>query len=80
MGVESMKDSHQVFVVASICILIGIVFYGLSRSINMPSPYNPFLTPQAFFTMGFLFLGFSLGLLGAIGYIVRLEKKTSQTP
>ena len=75
-----MKDSHQVLVVASVSILIGIVLIGLSRS-NIPSADNPFLSAQAFFTMGFIFFGFSLGLLGAaIGYIVRLEKKTPQTP
>lgn len=75
-----MKDSHQVLVVAGVGILIGIVLIGLSRSNNIPSAYNPFLSAQAFFTMGFFFLGFSFGLLGAIGYIVRLEKKTPQTP
>jgi len=75
-----MKDSHQVLVLASVSILIGIVLYGLSRSINLPSPYNPFLTPQAFFTMGFFFLGFGIGLLGAIGYIIKLEKKKPQNP
>jgi preprotein translocase subunit Sss1 len=30
--------------------------------------------------MGFFFLGFGIGVLGAIGYIVRLEKKIPQTP
>lgn len=75
-----MKDSHQVLVVAGVLILTGIVLIGLSRSINIPSTNNPFLSAQAFFTMGFFFLGFSLGLLGAIGYIVRLEKKIPQTP
>jgi high-affinity Fe2+/Pb2+ permease len=75
-----MKDSHQVLVVAGVVILIGIVLIGLSRSINIPSAYNPFLSAQAFFTMGFFFLGFSFGVLGAIGYIVRLEKKIPQTP
>ena len=75
-----MKDSRQVLVVASVSILIGIVLIGLSRSINIPSVYNPFLSAQAFFTMGFFFLGFSFGLLGSIGYILRLEKKTPQTP
>jgi hypothetical protein len=74
-----MKDSHQVLVVASVVILIGIVLIGLS-STNIPSANNPFLSTQAFFTMGFFFLGFSFGLLGAIGYIVRLEKKIPQTP
>lgn len=74
-----MKDLHQVLVVAGVSILISIVLIGLSRS-NIPSAYNPFLSAQAFFTMGFFFLGFSFGLLGAIGYIVRLEKKIPQTP
>jgi sensor histidine kinase regulating citrate/malate metabolism len=72
--VESTKDSHQALVVASVSILIGIVLIGLSRS-NITSAYNPFLSAQAFFTIGLLYLGFGLGLLGAIGYIVRLEKK-----
>jgi hypothetical protein len=75
-----MKDSHQVLVVAGFVILIGIVLIGLSRSIDISSAYNPFLSAQAFFTMGFFFLGFSFGVLGAIGYIVRLEKKIPQTP
>jgi hypothetical protein len=69
-----MKYSHQVLVVVSVSILIGIVLIGLSRS-NIPSADNPFLSAEAFFTMGFFFFGFSFGLLGAIGYIVRLEKK-----
>jgi hypothetical protein len=73
-----MKDSHQVLFIASATILIGIILIGLSRS-NIPSADNPFLSAQAFFTMGFFFLGFSIGLLGATGYIVRLEKKTPQT-
>jgi hypothetical protein len=75
-----MKDSHQVLVVAGVGILIGIVLIGLSRSINIPSAHNPFLSSQAFFTMGFFYLGFSFGVLGAIGYIIRLEKKIPQTP
>ncbi len=75
-----MKDSHQVLVVAGACILIGVVLIGLSRSNNIPSTNNPFLSAQAFFTMGFFYLGFSFGVLGAIGYIVRLEKKIPQTP
>jgi high-affinity Fe2+/Pb2+ permease len=75
-----MKLSHQVLVVAGVLILIGIVLIGLSRSNNIPSAYNPFLSERAMFTMGFFFLGFGFGVLGAIGYIVRLEKKISQTP
>jgi amino acid transporter len=78
--VESMKDSHQVLVIVGVLILIGIVLIGLSKSINIPSAYNPFLSAQAFFSMGFFFLGFSFGVLGAIGYIVRLEKKIPQNP
>jgi hypothetical protein len=75
-----MKDSHQVLVVAGVAIMLGIVLIGLSRSNNIPSTNNPFLGAQAFFTMGFLYLGFGLGLLGTIGYIIRLEKKIPQTP
>ena len=75
-----MKDSQKIFVVAGVLILIGIVLIGLSRSINIPSAYNPFLSARALFTMGFFFLGFGVGVLGAIGYIVRLEKKIPQTP
>jgi hypothetical protein len=75
-----MKDSHQVLVIAGALILIGIVLIDLSRSTNIPSADNPFLSAQAFLTMGFFFLGFSFGVLGAIGYIVRLEKKIPQTP
>jgi hypothetical protein len=74
-----MKDSNQALVVAGVSILTGIVFIGLSRS-NIPSANNLFLSAQAFFTMGFLFFGFSLGLLAAIGYIVKIEKKIPQTP
>ena len=69
-----MKDSHQALVLVGVSIIIGIILIGLSRS-NIPSADNPFLSAQAFFTMGFLFFGFSLGLLAAIGYIVRIEKK-----
>ena len=69
-----MKDSHQTLVFAGVSIIIAIIFIGLSRT-NIPSPDNPFLTAQAFFTMGFLFFGFSLGLLVAISYIIRIEKK-----
>ncbi|TRZ51081.1 MAG: hypothetical protein D4S01_05535 [Dehalococcoidia bacterium] len=75
-----MKDSHQALVVAGVSILIGIVFIALSRSSNIPSEDNPFLSAQAFFTIGFFYLGFSLGILVLIRYIVRLEKKTPQTP
>jgi hypothetical protein len=75
-----MKGSHQFLVVAVVSFVIGIVLIGLSRSNNIPSTNNPFLTPQAFFTMGFLFLGFALGVLGTIGYIVWLEKKIPQIP
>ena len=69
-----MKDSHQVLVLTSVTIIISIVFFWLSRS-NIASADNPFLSAQAFFAMGFLFFGFSLGLLASIGYIVKLEKK-----
>jgi len=75
-----MKDSHQVLVLAVVLILFGFVLIGSSRSINIPSAFNPFLSAPALFTMGFFFLGFSFGVLGAIGYIVRLEKKIPQTP
>jgi hypothetical protein len=74
-----MKDSRQVLVIAGVCILIGIVLIGLSRS-NIPSADNPFLSAQAFFAMGLFYLGFSLGFFLAVGYIVRLEKKIPQTP
>jgi uncharacterized integral membrane protein len=73
-----MKDSHQALVLAGVTIIIGIVLTVLSRS-NITSADNPFLSAQAFFTMGFLFLGFSLGLLAAISYIFRIEKKIPQT-
>jgi len=73
-----MKDSHQALVVAVVSLVIGIVLIGLSRS-NIPSANNPFLSTQAFFTMGFLYLGFGFGLLGAIGFIVRLEKKITES-
>jgi len=75
-----MKDSLQVLVVAGVLFVIGIVLIGLSRSINTPSAYNPFLSARALFTMGFFFLGFGLGVLGTIGYVLRLERKIPQTP
>lgn len=74
-----MKDSHQALFGAVVSILFGIVFIGLSRS-NIPSADNPFLSAQAFFTVGLFYLGFSLGLLVTIRYIVRLEKRKPQTP
>jgi sugar phosphate permease len=77
--VESVKDSHQVLVLTSVTILISVVFFWLSRS-NIASADNPFLSAQAFFAMGFMFFGFSLGLLATIGCIARLEKKRPQTP
>jgi sugar phosphate permease len=73
-----MKDSHQVLVLTSVTILISVVFFWLSRS-NIASADNPFLSAQAFFAMGFMFFGFSLGLLATINYIVRIEKKIPQT-
>jgi sugar phosphate permease len=79
LPVESMKDTHQVLVSASVTFTISIVFFWLSRS-NIASADNPFLSAQTFFAMGFLFFGFSLGLLASIGYIVRIEKKRPQTP
>jgi len=90
-----MKDSHQVLVVAVAFIIIGIVMIGVSRSINIPSAYSTFLgIPYAvnpefvssfnemlvLLMMGFLFLGFGFGVLGTIGYVLRLEKKIPQTP
>jgi hypothetical protein len=51
----------------------------LSRS-NIPLADNPFLSAQAFFTVGLFYLGFSLGLLVTIHHIVRLEKRIPQTP
>ena len=73
-----MKDSHQVLVLTSVTILISVVFFWLSRS-NIASADNPFLSAQAFFAMGFMFFGFSLGLLATIGYIIKIEKKIPQT-
>jgi uncharacterized integral membrane protein len=72
-----MKDSHQALVLTCVTILIGILLICLSRS-NITSADNPFLSAQAFFTMGFLFFGFSLGLLVAISYIIRIEKKVTE--
>jgi hypothetical protein len=73
-----MKDSHQALVLAGVSIIIGIVLIGLSRS-NITSADNPFLSMQAFFTMGFLFFGFSLGLLATISTLLKVEKKRPQT-
>lgn len=73
-----MNDSNQVLVALCVSILIGVVLLGLSRS-TVPLAANPFLNAQAFFTMGFLFFGFSLGLLAATNYIIRIEKKIPQT-
>jgi hypothetical protein len=73
-----MKDSNQVLVGLGVSILIGVVLLGLSRS-AVPLTDNPFLNPQAFFTLGFLFFGFSLGLLAATSYIIRIEKRIPQT-
>ena len=73
-----MKDSSQVLVAVGVSFLIGIVLLGLSGS-TVPSADNPFLNAQAFFTLGFLFFGFGLGLLAATSYIVRIEKKMPQT-
>jgi uncharacterized membrane protein YczE len=74
-----MKDSRQALVGVGVSILIGIILIGLSRT-NIPSADNPFLSAQAFFTVGLFYLGFSLGLLVTIRYIVRLEKRIPQTP
>jgi hypothetical protein len=74
-----MKDSHQALVGAGVSIIIGIILIGLSRS-NIPLADNPFLSAQAFFTVGLFYLGFSLGLLVTIHHIVRLEKRIPQTP
>ena len=73
-----MKDSNQVLVGLGVSILIGVVLLGLSRS-PVPAADNPFLNAQAFFTLGFLFFGFSLGLLVATSYIIRIEKRIPQT-
>jgi len=75
-----MKDSHQMLVLSFVLFLIGIILIGVSRTINIPLTYNPFLSASAFFVMGFFFLGFGLGVFGAIGYVLRLEKKVSQIP
>ena len=76
--VKPMKDSNQLLTIASITILIGIILISLSKT-NLASTDNPFLTEQAFFTMGFLFFGFTLGLLVTISYIIKQENKTPQT-
>jgi cytochrome b561 len=74
-----MKDSNQALVGVCLSTLMGIILIGLSRT-NIPSADNPFLSAQAFFTVGLFYLGFSLGLLVTIRYLVRLEKKMPQTP
>jgi hypothetical protein len=74
-----MKDSHQILVLSFVLVLIGIILIGVSRT-NIPLTSNPFLSERAFFVMGFFFLGFSLGMFGAIGYVLRLERKLSQIP
>jgi hypothetical protein len=73
-GWNFMKNSNQVLVAVGFSFLIGIALLGLSRS-TIPSAFNPFLNAQAFLAMGFLFFGFSLGLLAATSYIIRTEKK-----
>ena len=74
-----MKDSRQALVGLGVSILIGIMLIGLSRT-DITSADNPFLSAQAFFTVGLFYLGFSLGLLITIRYIIRLEKRIPQTP
>jgi hypothetical protein len=90
-----MKDSHQVLVVAVVFFVIGIALIVGSMSIHIPSAYSTFfgipyaVNPEfassfyemlALFVAGFMFLGFGLGVLGTIGYILRLEKRLSQIP
>ena len=77
-GWSFVKDSSQVLVAVGVSILIGVVMLGFSRS-PVPLADNPFLNVQAFFTLGFLFFGFGLGLLAATSYIIRIEKKIPQT-
>jgi hypothetical protein len=90
-----MKDSHQVLVLAFVLFVIGLALFLGALTIQIPSAYNTFLgipysvNPefQSAFSekldllgVGILFFGFALGVLGTIGYIVRLEKKIPQTP
>jgi amino acid transporter len=75
-----VKDSHQILVLSFVLVLIGIILIGVSRTVNIPETHNIFLTAQALFVMGFFFLGFALGVFGAIGYVLRLERKVSQIP
>jgi small basic protein len=74
-----MKDSRQALVGVCVSTLMGIILIGLSRT-GIPSADNPFLSAQAFLTVGLFYLGFSLGLLVTTRYIVRLEKRIFQTP
>ncbi|MGD0978705.1 MAG: hypothetical protein ABR962_06135 [Candidatus Bathyarchaeia archaeon] len=90
-----MKDSYQVLVVAVVFLVIGLGLMIGALSIPIPSVYKTFLgIPYDFdpafessfremltlYVFGILFLGFSLGVLGTIGYVLRLEKRIPQTP
>jgi hypothetical protein len=74
-----MKDSLQALVLAGFSVPIGIVFIDLSRS-NITSADNPFLSAQAFFTVGFLFFSFGLGLLATIGTLLKLKGRKDRKP
>ena len=65
LGLSLLKDSYQVLVVACVSVFIGVVLYLLSRSVGVPSPYNPFLTSEAFFAMDVLFFWFWFRVAGS---------------
>jgi hypothetical protein len=90
-----MKYSHQVVALATVFIMLGIILIGASQTINIPSAYSTFLgIPYAvnpnfvssfnemlgLLILGFTFSGFGFGILGTVGYVLKLERKLSQIP
>ena len=90
-----MRDSHIVAIGALVLIVIGIGLIFGATSIHIPSVYNRCLgipygvNPEfessfkemlVLFMMGTFFLGLGLGVLSSIGFVLKLEKKISQTP
>lgn len=90
-----MKDSHQILIVAATCFIIGLFMILGAFTIHIPSAYKTFLgipydvnpafessliEMQTLIGLGIFLLGFGAGVLGTIGYILRLEKRIPQTP
>jgi hypothetical protein len=90
-----MKNSYKILIGAVVCIILGGALILTATNISIPSTYSTFLgIPYAvnpayvssfdemmgLLMVGFMLLGFGIGMGLVNGYVSMLERRMSQIP